>query len=362
MGCIYMRTSPSGKVYIGQTSFTEERRWKEHCFLAFYVKSKDYNTPLSRAIRKYGADSFTCTILEDGIFDHETLLNRERYWITYYDSYKKGLNATMGGDGYRTIDTNKVKSLWDEGHCVRDICLLLNIDSATALKHLNMTAVECEKRGPVYKTKNSIKYFGDYKTGKNIPVSCFSLETGEHVKSFRSFYEAAKFVKSKFSSSIIRATKGVYSSAFGYYWRIGEDKTPISIDVLKKIKHRKKPEKRYVVCINENKMYSDSRCAEKYTGICYKSILEACKGNQRTAGGFCWRYATTEDMKTLLLIKTEKPHKLAHNARKVICIETGKTYDSLKLAGQDVGVCSSMIYNCCKGRTNTAAGYRWKYV
>ena len=30
MGLIYMRTSPSGGRYIGQTIFTEEKRWEDH--------------------------------------------------------------------------------------------------------------------------------------------------------------------------------------------------------------------------------------------------------------------------------------------------------------------------------------------
>lgn len=62
MGCIYMRTSPSGKSYIGQTAFEENKRWKEHCYVAFDKNSAGYNYPLSRAIRKYGADNFSCII------------------------------------------------------------------------------------------------------------------------------------------------------------------------------------------------------------------------------------------------------------------------------------------------------------
>lgn len=62
MGCIYMRTTPSGKSYIGQTSFSEEKRWREHCNVAYLENSPAYNYPLSKAIRKYGPDGFACKI------------------------------------------------------------------------------------------------------------------------------------------------------------------------------------------------------------------------------------------------------------------------------------------------------------
>jgi len=62
MGCIYMRTDPNGKSYIGQTSFDEGKRWKEHCNIAYLKTNTGYDYPLSRAIRKYGPENFTCTM------------------------------------------------------------------------------------------------------------------------------------------------------------------------------------------------------------------------------------------------------------------------------------------------------------
>lgn len=67
MGLIYMRTSPSGGRYIGQTIYTEEERWKNHCKEAFNPNDDCYNTILNIAIRKYGKDNFHVQILEDNI-------------------------------------------------------------------------------------------------------------------------------------------------------------------------------------------------------------------------------------------------------------------------------------------------------
>ena len=356
-----MRTDPNGSSYIGITTFPEIRRWQEHCCDAFNKNGKNYNTPLSKAIRKHGRDGFVCTILEDGIDDFNALLKREEYWIDYYGTFKNGLNATKGGDGYKVRDSEEIIKLWNDGHCVRDISLLLKSDAATILRHLNLTPQQAGLRGPVYKTKNSMKYFGDYKTGRGITISCFDIKTGEFVRSFRSFYEAENFVKASSSAAIIRATNGIIKTAFGYYWREGADQTPLSDDVLAYISAKSKRIRKPVVCIEKHEMYSDTVYAEKMTGICYRSITFACQGHQQTAGGYHWRYATDEDKQNLTLLKEDKPHKMAHNVRKVKCIETGIVYDSLKLAGEAIGLSNSSIYSCCTKKSETAGGFHFEY-
>ena len=47
---------------------------------------------------------------------------------------------------------------------------------------------------------------------------------------------------------------------------------------------------------------------------------------------------------------------------RVICIETGKIYNSAADAAKDVGLKNNVnITNCCKGKAGTAAGYHWEY-
>lgn len=96
MGYIYKITNNiNNKIYIGQTIRSLEKRWKEHIF-----KSKSgthMNLPLARAIRKYGAENFTISLVEE-VADEE-LNDKEKYYINYYDSYHTGYNATLGGDG-----------------------------------------------------------------------------------------------------------------------------------------------------------------------------------------------------------------------------------------------------------------------
>lgn len=80
------------RVYIGQSTAIEER-WKRHK----YYSSNQKEYPLYRAFRKYGIDNFEFRIIEECM--PEELDEKEKYWITYYDSYNNGYNQTSGGQG-----------------------------------------------------------------------------------------------------------------------------------------------------------------------------------------------------------------------------------------------------------------------
>lgn len=94
MGVIYMATcSITNKSYIGQTK-DFSRRKQDH------LRAVD-NYPFHLALRKYGEENFVWTILEN--CDDELLDEKEKYWISYYETYKKGYNATEGGDNANAL-------------------------------------------------------------------------------------------------------------------------------------------------------------------------------------------------------------------------------------------------------------------
>ena len=51
----------------------------------------------------------------------------------------------------------------------------------------------------------------------------------------------------------------------------------------------------------------------------------------------------------------------AHHAKKVICVETGQVFGTIKEAQKYIGQ-KSGICECCKGKLETAGGYHWQYV
>ena len=84
------------KIYIGLSKDCM-KRWHDHRSKAFNsTREDDIKKPLYMAMRKYGLDNFTFEIIEK--CDEFLLKEREIYWISYYDSYNKGYNATKGGD------------------------------------------------------------------------------------------------------------------------------------------------------------------------------------------------------------------------------------------------------------------------
>lgn len=86
-------------IYIGQ-SVNIERRYKDHLLRAKHNHkgNDEYNTPLHRAIRKYGIENFTFSIIEECENNKETLNSKEQYWIKIFDSFENGYNLTSGGD------------------------------------------------------------------------------------------------------------------------------------------------------------------------------------------------------------------------------------------------------------------------
>ena len=107
IGIYKIENKVNGNVYIGQ-SVNIERRWQDH-----KKRKKDAKTILGRAFIKHGISNFEFSIIE--LCAKEELNNREIYWITHYNSYVKGYNATSGGDSSQNrmgkLNKNKVDAI-----------------------------------------------------------------------------------------------------------------------------------------------------------------------------------------------------------------------------------------------------------
>jgi group I intron endonuclease len=93
----------NGKIYIGKTKQTLEKRKRSHLKKSRH-KAVDKMTFFHRAIRKYGSGNFHWDIIETlSNGTDEELCQRECYYIKQYDSNhrEKGYNLTEGGEGVR---------------------------------------------------------------------------------------------------------------------------------------------------------------------------------------------------------------------------------------------------------------------
>ena len=103
------------KVYIGKTIRTLAIRKQEH--LRSYL-TKD--TKLYRAMRKYGINNFSFSILESNISEND-ISQKEQEYIKKYNSYYDGYNSTFGGEGESTVDFSIIEKLFLEGKNCSDI-------------------------------------------------------------------------------------------------------------------------------------------------------------------------------------------------------------------------------------------------
>lgn len=92
------------KVYIGITSQDVEERWKKG---RGYIH-KSGQCKIANAIKKYGWDGFSHDIVESNIDTLEKAIEREKYWIKYYDSYVHGYNMSEGGSGVNNTRWKKI--------------------------------------------------------------------------------------------------------------------------------------------------------------------------------------------------------------------------------------------------------------
>jgi group I intron endonuclease len=85
---IYKIISPSGKIYIGQTTnFTKRKNYYKN-------GAKPYQVRIYNSLEKYGYDAHTIEFIEECLI--ENLNERERYWQDFYDVIgKNGLNCRL---------------------------------------------------------------------------------------------------------------------------------------------------------------------------------------------------------------------------------------------------------------------------
>ena len=216
-GIIYKITSPSGKIYIGQTDRSFNLRWKQH-------KSKSSCcTALHRAILKYGEENMTKQILCE--CDVEELKVKENEFIKEFNSLAPyGYNLKMNDDTGRTVFSEETKKRISEGNkkYAKENPRTLTEEQKEHLRQINTGKVMSEeskqkmrdskknKKGTLHTSEskkqisNSLKeYYKNLNTPRtqvidenNIPKHFKSIEIKNNVetKTFMNQTEAGKYL------------------------------------------------------------------------------------------------------------------------------------------------------------------------
>ena len=208
MAYIYKITNDiNGKIYIGKTYFSIEKRFQEHCKDAFRPKIE--SRPLYSAMQKYGIEHFHIEQIEETDNPEE----REKYWIEFYGSFKNGYNATKGGDGKPYLDYDLILKTYNEIKNCKKVAELLNCNKESVVKILKMNG---------YSSTDLLK-------NSHLPitkaVAMCNKDTKEIIQTYSSTTEAAKALGKITSTShgagshIADVCKGKRKSAYGYFWK-----------------------------------------------------------------------------------------------------------------------------------------------
>ncbi len=104
VGIYKIQNIENGKCYIGQST-NIHKRWAAHRNRWNKPSDHNYETPLYRAMRKYGIESFVFEVLEE--CDVSELSAKEIEYINRYNSFWNGYNQTPGGDNSARAQISK---------------------------------------------------------------------------------------------------------------------------------------------------------------------------------------------------------------------------------------------------------------
>jgi group I intron endonuclease len=108
LGNIYLiKNLLNNKEYIGCTISKLNVRFEEHMWRCLNSDSK---TKFCNSIKKYGRENFKIELVE--ICDVKMIYEREIFYIEKFNTYKNGLNSTIGGEGclgYRHTEETRKK-------------------------------------------------------------------------------------------------------------------------------------------------------------------------------------------------------------------------------------------------------------
>ena len=92
--CTVTPENPHGEGYTGRTDKDVEKRDRQR-----FLKPND-SKGLKESIEKYGEDNMQTDIIESGLLPIlELVVEREEYWIAYFDDYHNGCNRAPSGGG-----------------------------------------------------------------------------------------------------------------------------------------------------------------------------------------------------------------------------------------------------------------------
>ena len=242
---IYKITSPSGRIYIGQ-SIDVKKRWmfyKKPSFLNY----RSNQTKLKNSLSKYGPENHIFEVIEE--CDVSDLNNRERYWQDYYDVLgKNGLNCIL------TKSDDKRRVITDE--------LRFKIGKANRGKKYTKEQREAISKSFTEESRKKISLGAKKRIGIK--------QTEDHIRKRVKYHIGSK-----------RSRQSCENISYG-------------------LNHIKKKVYQFDLNMNIIKIYKSLSQVKKENGFDISSISKVCRLKQKTSYGFIWRYEECLDQANYL--------------------------------------------------------------
>lgn len=306
--CVYKHTAPNGKVYIGITSQSPNRRWREG-------DGYKNNIYFYRAIQKYGWNNIRHEIIEKFLTEEQANL-REIYYINQLNSNnpKYGYNIRNGGNAGKLSEETKSK--------------LSNIAQNRTIEP------------------------------RNVPI--YMLDTNCNIlREFISIKEAEKEIGIK-AQHIYDSLCKLNNYANGYYWCRKEE---YECYILNHKKHKEIiPQKVYMYDLDYNLLneYQSISQASKESGVDKAAIQRVIKHKNFSANNLIFSISENlEEHINYFIDKKRKYRKVYQYDNETLIKIFNSPLEAAKSLNKRQ---SSCITNCCNGITKTAYGYVWKYA
>jgi len=281
-GKIYKITNRiNGKVYVGQTTSSLEKRFYFHMSLTM----SNHCLKVKRAVEKYGKENFSIALIDTAL-SIDDLNEKEIFWIKELNSIDDGYNIRPGGrvcSGYKLSEERKngLRKSASERH---DHFEKLGISHKKRMTGVKQAPEQIKKRrsGLLEAYRKKGKYSNETAYKK---VSQYSLE-GRLINIFDSMEAAKDSVGLKSATGITACCKLERRHSGNFQWRYTDDGIQ-SLDSVSPYNHRA------VMGIDEDDMqwiFSNIKQASEFTSIKASLIRRVCNKQRCSTKNFKFEY------------------------------------------------------------------------